>query len=166
MVTCLAACVVTTTQHPPRSPREFMPLHRSDDSCFSQKAQHPFEGMILEGDPPRFCLKAAARSNGCRSSGVRHAGNCARAAAHGVQARVRRRALARLLKMAPIFGTIGQAAERGGGAAWQFGLPALPCRSGSLLIGCARLRWSSHFLCVAVVNRVKLGNHLWTNIDD
>ena len=40
-------------------------------------------------------VRAAARSNACCSCGVQHAGNCARAAAHGVQARVRRRAVAR-----------------------------------------------------------------------
>ena len=91
--------MVTTTQHQPGRPREFMPLQRSDDSCFFAESSTPLAGMVLRGDPPKFCLRAAARNNGCRSSGVRHAGNCARAAAHGVQARVRRRALARLPKM-------------------------------------------------------------------
>jgi len=114
---CFTARVVTTTQHPPRCPREFMPLQRSDDSCFSQKAQHPFAGMILEGDPPRFCLKAAARSNGCRGSGVRHTGNCARAAAHCVHSLVRLRALARLPKNAAqsVYGKDGR--QQGAGAA-------------------------------------------------
>ena len=97
---CLTACVVTTTQHPPGRPREFMPLQRSDDSCFFAESSTPLAGMVLRGDPPKFCLRVAARNNGCRSSGVQHAGNCARAAAHGVQSRVLLRALARLPKNA------------------------------------------------------------------
>ena len=145
---CLTACVVTTTQHPPRRPREFMPLQRSDDSCFFAESSTPLAGMVLRGDPPKFCLRAAARNNGCRSSGVRHAGNCARAAAHGVQARVRRRALARLPKM-PIYGNNGRqqsagAAQRGS-LAYQLGRIGLDhYQSAALVSAGAVTSYASH----------------------
>ena len=38
------------------------------------------------------------------------------------------------------------------GATSLFGLPVQPCRSVSLPIGCARLRWCSHFLFVALTD--------------
>ena len=55
-----------------------------------------------------------------------------------------------------------QATRRMGGAASQFGLPALLCRCISLPIGCARLRWCIHFSSHSVDRYFTISErHVW-----